>query len=340
MPEMRSTLLRCVLVGLVAVASLPAQASADVVATVAAPSPLSAYGGRLLWSEPDGRGAFRLMSWQAGVASAVPVATRSEPFDADLGPGPDGRTVAVYSRCVRPGSCRLYSFDFSTGAERRIAGVSERGASETLPSIWRGRLAFVRHRRDRVGPPGLYVREGNAAPRRVRGGPKQRCIRRPRFCPDPHGRNAVPTAIDLHGTRLGFVWSYRGPGEGPDHLVLVDTLGGSQRTVEHTGGGGITAIEPLGVAFEAGRVYWARRCFGDPQGCPGRYGLFRQRLSTGETERAPGDRNTLGHARAGGLTYVLRATVGGECEPDPAQPAGGCVIERLHPAYAPIAADP
>lgn len=316
--------------------ALPAQASGDVIATVAAPSPLSAYGGRLVWSEPDGHGAFRLMTWQAGTAAAVPIASRSEPFDADLGPGPDGRTVAVYSRCARPGSCRLYSFDFSTGAERRIAGVSARDASETLPSIWRTRLAFVRDRGDRVGPPGLYVRKGGGAPRRVRGGPKQRCVRRPPFCPDPQGRDATPTAIDLYGTRLGFIWSYRGPGEGPDHLVLIDTLGGSQRTIEHTGGGGITAIEPLGVAFEAGRVYWARRCFGDPQGCPGRYGLFRQRLSTGKTERAPGDRNTLAHARADGFAYVLRATIGGECEPAPARPAGGCVVERLRPAYSPV----
>ena len=99
----------------------------------------------------------------------------------------------------------------------------------------------------------LYVRD--VAHRRrvlrvVPGGPKQRCGRRPRYCPDPRGRDAGPTTVDVYGRRLGFVWRYRGRGEGPDHAVLLASLGGRQRTVEHTHGGGLTAIEPLGVAFE------------------------------------------------------------------------------------------
>jgi hypothetical protein len=327
-----------VVLAILVASAVPSSASADeVIAWVSAPSPLSAFGGRLLWSEPDGRGAYRLMMWQAGVVSPMPVATRSRPFDADLGPGADGGTVAVYSRCAVSRSCRLYAFDFSTSAERRIRGVSAPRGSETLPSIWRTRLAFVRRARGRVGPARLYVRDvahRRTVPRVVPGGPKQRCGRRPRYCPDPRGRDAGPTAIDLYGRRLGFVWRYRGLGEGPDHAVLLDSLGGRQPTVEHTHGGGLTGLEPLGVAFESGRLYWARRCFGDPGGCPGRYGLFRYKLLTGATERAPGNRATLGHARADGYTYVLRSTAGGDCEADPAQPLGGCVIERLRPPYA------
>ena len=68
-----------------------------VVATLDAPTPLSAYAGGLLWSQTDpGTGAFALMyAPPGGPPHALPVAQRPLPFDAQLGPDANGRTVAA-----------------------------------------------------------------------------------------------------------------------------------------------------------------------------------------------------------------------------------------------------
>jgi hypothetical protein len=42
------------------------------------------------------------------------------------------------------GGCDPYRFDFATSRERRIPGASRSDASEYLPSLWRGRMAFTR----------------------------------------------------------------------------------------------------------------------------------------------------------------------------------------------------
>src|SRR3954454_21446822 len=71
----------------------------DTIGEVADPTAFDAWAGRQIWSERDGvTGRFRLMTRTSGAASALPVPQRRAPFDVDLGPGPDGSTVAAYSR--------------------------------------------------------------------------------------------------------------------------------------------------------------------------------------------------------------------------------------------------
>src|SRR5439155_19173660 len=76
-------------------------ARADVViARLPALSPIDAYHGRVVWSEPSTAG-YRLVVYRRGIARTLPVAPSTVPFDVDLGPDRHGRVVAVYQRCIR-----------------------------------------------------------------------------------------------------------------------------------------------------------------------------------------------------------------------------------------------
>ncbi len=141
----------------------PGAGAADrVVGTVDAPTHLSGYAGGLVWSSRDpATGLFALMYTdpRAGRPARCPFRSARSPFDADIGPGPSGTPWIVYSRCqtepplstplststvyTQGRGCRLYRFDLTTGEERRF-GPPPVAASDVLPSIWRGRVAFAR----------------------------------------------------------------------------------------------------------------------------------------------------------------------------------------------------
>src|SRR3954454_1833359 len=98
--------MRGVLLATLALTVFPAAARADfTVAAVERPTPVSAYAGRLVWSQYDASIAgFRLLEAHASPAGRVttqlPVPPRSVPFDADVGPAADGVPTVVYSRCA------------------------------------------------------------------------------------------------------------------------------------------------------------------------------------------------------------------------------------------------
>ena len=315
---------------------VPTTASAEELARVTAPSPVSAYGGRALWSARDqATGRYQLMTWFAGTASAVPVPTRSVPFDADLGPNVNGATVAVYSRCARDpvadgrssfgvvlwGSgrgCDIYEYEFDKHRERKLSGPSSSEASEFLPSVWRSQIAFARTYDDKRNFPYLYVKAlSGGSSRRQPGGPRNACQRG--FCSE--NTRSRPTSIDLYGTRLGFSWEYAGVGETFSEEVRLDTVDGPHKLVEKGGGGGLTAILFRGVGFESGWLYWGEGCFGDPGGCPHRHGIERYRYSAGTRQHADATTGLMGHDRDGGFDYVLADTSnGGFCDQDPPRP--------------------
>src|SRR3954468_10848784 len=98
--------MRGVLLATVTLLVLPVAARADfTVADVQRPTPVSAYAGRLVWSQYDASIAgFRLVEAHASpsgeVTTQLPVPPRSVPFDADVGPGANGAPTVVYSRCA------------------------------------------------------------------------------------------------------------------------------------------------------------------------------------------------------------------------------------------------
>ena len=325
------------------------------IATLSGPTPVAAYGGVLLWSARDpATGAWALVSRVDGVVQRLPVAQRRVPFDADLGPGPDGGVVAVYSRCAReppPGSgfaptlynrgrgCDLFLFDFATSTERRLANASAPNASEFFPTIWRGTLAFGRVYDSKPDLPYIYTRPvlGTARSTRQPGGARNACRRDPRS-----GRTSCspatqsrPMSLELWGRRLGFAWTFSGFAEGLDTEIRMDTIGGGHTLVARQSGGGLTQVQLGWPAFENGRLYWSVACFGDPQGCPGRFGLRRMRITTRELERAPSPAATLAHERDGGVTYLLTdAQPGADCLGDPAVPGGTCTLGAVSPGFS------
>jgi hypothetical protein len=308
---------------------------------------VAAFGGRLLWSTVDAAtGRWSLVTRAGGVTSTVPVPPRRVPFDADLGPGPDGGTVAVYSRCAqdppvgsgfaptlynRGRGCDVYLFDFAAGTERRPA-------SEFFPTIWRGTLAFGRAYDAKPTLPYIYTRpvDGTAASTRQPGGPRNVCVRnratgRTSCSPGEVNR---PMSLELYGRRLAFAWTFAGNGEGLDTEIRLDTIGGGHSVVAHQNGGGLTQVQLGWPAFEAGSLYWSQTCFGDESGCPGRFGLRRYSITTRQVQRAPAPAATLSHDRDAGVDYLLVDTMPGvDCAGDPPIPGGTCTLLGTSPVF-------
>ena len=120
-------------------------------ADVALPTPIDAYQGRVVWSEPSPTG-YRLVEYHNGTARQLPVAPSAAPFDVDLGPDRRGHIVAVYPRCARAldysnlgalRGCDLYRYDLTRPGEIPLRSANTE-KNEGYPAIWKGRLAFTR----------------------------------------------------------------------------------------------------------------------------------------------------------------------------------------------------
>jgi hypothetical protein len=288
--------MRHVALAIAAVLLFPAAARADfTVATVERPTPVSAYQGRLVWSQYDAAIAgYRLYEAHASpngqVTTPLPVALRSVPFDADVGPGADGAPTVVYSRCAtepRLGAdrlpvwatgrgCDVYRFPLGGTAETKVAGVSTSDASEFLPSIWRNRVAFGRVYQRRAGTRGIYPYVY------VRGdGPSER---------QPGGLRGEtglpgPTSLDLAGIRLGLTWGATINGDFRSDARLDTTTGGHELLEFTTGQGRGERV--LNAFVFAGRVWWAHETDTGPQ-----HEYRRWRIANRRLERAaiPADR--------------------------------------------------
>lgn len=253
-----------------AVLLFPATARAEfTVAIVQRPTPVTAYAGHVIWSQFDpAAGVFRLMEAHASPSglqtTALPVAPRAVPFDADAGPGEDGAPAVVYSRCAtepRLGGvdlpapagvpvwatgrgCDVYRYELAGGpGEVLVPGVSTPTASEFLPSLWRSRVAFARRYDRRAGSRGLYpylyVR-GTGTSERQPGGAR--------------GSTGLPgpTSLDLAGTRLAFTWGLDVRTE-----ARFDTTGGGERELLDSTSRGEASREVLSAFVFNGRIWWA-----------------------------------------------------------------------------------
>ncbi len=258
--------------------------------------------------------------------AALGVPARDVPFDADLGRGPRGQLLAVYSRCdSEPNfryddlqgsldwtggkSCDLYEYDFSTSRERRLP-LSSR-ASEVWPTVDGRHVAFVRSGR-------LYIGSGTRS-RRL-----------------PSGGRGTPVGLDLRGRSLAFGWTYSGSGDslGPaSDIRVVDVRTRKVRRVDSYSGGGLTTIGRGAPSWEGSRLYWARLCQGDPAGCGGRTGLMR----TGPRgpQRAKLRADDTWQARGDGVTYILRDTDQwhGCFDPEISPDKATCTIVATTPRY-------
>jgi hypothetical protein len=332
-----STFRRLAVIGAALLFVLPAAAAAEnrvVLAELDRPTPVSAYGSGLLWSQRDEAGMFRLWYSEEGSPPArLPVKGRSVPFDADLGPADDGRSLAVYSRCrveppMRPltdasppdyrrgTGCAIYELDLTSGTERRIRAASPTDSSEILPTVWQGRIAFARVYNSNRSATRLYTRP------RVGGGPSRR-LPGARALPGAH-----PTSLDLYGRRLAVAW--RG-GALRTSLEMIDVAGGEARVVEERS----SRIALRWPSFDDGRLFYARACAGAVAGCGARSVLVRMRYALGRTKTARLGATDLWHARGHGVTYVLRDRLSSRAcfDPEAEEPQATCELLLVTPTY-------
>lgn len=188
--------------------------------------PIGAYGGWVVWSVPtaDNRG-WTLSALHEDQIVALPAAPRSVAFDLDLGADAAGRPVATYSRCTKtvslPGDftstghrgCRVRILDLATGVERGAGIPRPAGASDTMPSMWRGRIAFARTRpRSDIDQVMLW----DPARRQMRtlkhGGLPSRCADRytAEPCGKPPDNTGQVSALDLGARLVAFRWNVSG----------------------------------------------------------------------------------------------------------------------------------
>jgi hypothetical protein len=280
---------------LTATMALTSQASAQEldsrVSSVTRATPVSAYGHTVAWSERDpATGQYQLMVLRGTRWGKVDVAQRTIPFDVDVGPGPDGVTVA-YSRCAfeaperfvdglsvlpdytRGRSCRMYRYDVFAKREVPLGGVRQ----GVLPTVYRSRLAYVlpgtRRMREVAASTGALLRSRGSGPR---------------------GMHA--TSLDLASERrLASTWQGSGSGQVRMNGRLVARVSGVARL--------------LGMGFDNGTLFFRSTCVGNRSGCPEAYWAYRPRSRTRFT--APESADVVTAAHGGGTTYALLGSDGG-----------------------------
>jgi hypothetical protein len=221
---------RVVLASLLLLVALPSAAHAQSSDVVLAPAPdstgITAYGGDVVLSKRDPQtGSWALVRWHAGVVDVLPVAQRSVPFDADAGPGRDGKPVVVYSRCRQEPAlpsglaptpdwqtargCDVYELALTgTATERKLTAVSSTSQSETTPSTWRGGVAFVRHVDGAFVPKVLYLPRGAKRLRSLGHGSVQTCTEKV-LCGFAQRHDSIDQ-LDLGPSRAAYLWRMTG----------------------------------------------------------------------------------------------------------------------------------
>jgi hypothetical protein len=283
----------------------------NVIASLPEPTTIDAYANRIVWSERSPEG-YRLVEYSEGEVHQLPIAPGLSPFDVDLGPSSEGRTVAVYSRCMQilppPSSssdgrlgCDLYVYDFASGRESAITRVNSE-VDERFPTIWRKRIAFTRTYR----PKGKHrYGQGRAYWSPFPGrGRTRRLGRAPRYLP-------ILDDLDMRGRRVGHFWG----GEFGGGEVRLTTTGGGTSVLAAVPGSGAAAqaYGVLGVSLTAGFVYWLVTQTADaPEvGELRRYDLSRRREERATVHISP---HTAGFAQDGSVSYQVTPRNEAGCE--------------------------
>lgn len=214
------------------------------------------HGGWLVWSgQRVGEGRFRLMARRGGRTFAlrgVP-RRRNSPFDVDIGPGPDGRPVAVYTR---DGRLRMRRLGRDT-RERPLRIAVSRGADVVWPTIWRKRIAYVVRRRGR--------------PDEIRSGPIGGTHLRVRVYPGSDAERIGPPRaqhLDMRGHRIVFSW--RREARGAVDIYLATGRQGLRRLGGGFGDDGGPGFDKTGPPIlQNGLVRWTvyEERTGPPSNC-------------------------------------------------------------------------
>ncbi len=122
----------------------PAQA-AETIATLPNESWIRSLGNLHLVQVRTELG-YQLKLIQDGeIGELYPIDASRYPMDADLGTERYGEPAVVYSRCAdfARRRCDLFRYAIAAPEPVKLRGANTRGA-ETAPTLWEGRLAWVR----------------------------------------------------------------------------------------------------------------------------------------------------------------------------------------------------
>jgi len=246
-------------------AAIPAEAD-QMVATVPPvfypDGELSAYHGLIVMGGHTLGGPPSFFAVSGGAVTRLPINAPTRDLGGlDLGPGQQGGTEAAYEGChdvtsMGEGSseCDIYRYGFQSHQTSRVPSASSRRYEETSPSVWRGRIAFVRSRLNDEGLP-------------VSVGPQLGAFATPplvglaHVAPPAHRRWLVGVAeADLRGHTLAYVtFNYRLP-RGSTMRLLVKRLNhqaeGHACEIVHGSGGSLSSPQ-----LDGDYVYWQRRRF-------------------------------------------------------------------------------
>jgi hypothetical protein len=272
-----------------------------VLATEVRPTAVAAWRGTVVWSAFDpAAGVYRLVrSVAGGPPEPLPVAAAERPFDVDLGTSRTGALIAVYSRCEDDDTgCDLYRLRLATGEERRLDHLSSPRWDERSPSVFRGRVAFVR--RERAGGRlqdtiriGELTHRGRATRVVVRGG-----------------------GHPLAEPELGVSHlAYLRPRPGDERVHVVHLRTGRDRLVHRarSGGANIAHVTAPTLTDSTRSFVWARTNLGAGAGNR----IVQYRIASGRLAFAPGSSRWGSTAWAGGdLGLAAAGEIEGTCFPD------------------------
>jgi len=270
------------LAALAVLAAWPAAAAAEerTIVTQSRPTDVRTYGGAAIFSEWDGKVYRLVVSRAGGPPQPLSVPPQDRPFDADIGPGPDGRPTVVIARCRAEG-CGLSLL--ALGADAPVA-TSVRTRRISRPTISGDRVAWIAGKR--------------AVTHRLSGGAMRTL---------PSGAEVVD--LELSGGRLAMstVRILRDAGVCGQRQVRVVSIRSGRGRVLGSQLCGLDGQIWAGMSFDAGWLYFARTCNAQAASCSSRaFGAYRYHLRSRRYELA-GDRGALeswGYA-GGGNAYKV-----------------------------------
>lgn len=331
--------LLAVTLSLLAPAAAHAQGLPPTITGIAPPTPIAAYNGQLVWSQPVAGGQYQLVSRTgSGAITALPVATRSIPFDVDLGPTSSGGVYAVYSRCATEPQwdqsgmpeyqtgkgCAIYKLDLGSMQEVRYSKVNASNASQYWPSYWKGRIGFARTYANKPDRGYVYTKTVASST------PSAQMPIGPLGTGQSWGQQ-----LELYGSRLAFGWFYQS-GSFNYFQLRLDQIGSSKSMTLDQTRGGISVVGLGWPAFGGGLVSWLRSCTGDPASCPGNVRLQRSSYSGGSYAEAATGEYTQAYDLDLGITYLENDVNSAyACGALPNSP-GTCTITATQPSFTPV----
>jgi hypothetical protein len=325
------------LVGVVLALVMPAAASAQTIAPTAAVTSVREFDDTLVFSDLDrASGLWHLSVRRAGASlvERLPVAPSPTSFEADIGPDAKGGPMLVYQRCGLdamgvPIGCDLFAYSLAgaTG-ERALRSANDPYHDDVEPTIWGGRIAWVR----------VFGSGSDARPvvyTRTLSAPRSRpSTRLPAGLRRGMADRAVG-ALELWRDNLALMVDYscsQCPGIVTRELRL-DDLRRHTATKVAVQAIGLASQNLAGPSFFAGHLAWYKACRYAEPACRTAAGPYRYTLSTRRYAKGtPGPVTVAGFADTGKLLYENLG-----CAPSPPEPSGpACRIEAVAPPrYAP-----